>query len=887
MGLTRISGDVIQTPLNVGVVTATRIDGNVSGNVNSTGISTFTTLRVGTAVTISGGIVTATSFVGNITGNVTGNATGLSGTPNITVGNIIASSATISGNVSVAGTVTYDDVTNVDSLGVGTFRSGIVVNTGTASTALIVNGSSRITGILSVGQGTITINGNTDKITTPKLDYAGISSTITATAVDVFVYDTRKDSDGGAWRKRTQHTSWYNETLNTATRGSRRDFPAVAVLVLTSSTLTIYDGDDPDMPMWMVFNTVNGMIYTSGNNLTSVSMLNGTLVWTGFRSGIINFISESAELLEAGYAYTLRYGIVNRNVSATWNSTTGRQIVNNTCNDVAMTVLPNAPIDSITGLPVPTIAVATNGGFSVIKDDETVINKVVSGTVTNKVDWYKNIYLLGTGPEYWALYKDLSAESGGYISDTADLYSAPNQSGWDKPQPSSLETRVAGANDLIVGAGSGGITLKQPPLSLSNGTTSLLCGITSSYNTGWMHGNIKGAFLSDTSTTSVTGTTVYSDTFDNNNNGWGFADNGSSGISGGVMTIEQNGSARATDSDAFSGGTTGTKYALEVIIASGGTGNFQLDDDGIGAGLAGVTAYATYSSTGTFTAIITKTASNRLRFLRSSGTGNYTITSITIKPLQEADRSVNNNGLAVYGTITKTAVATGADLVAYGGFSISNYLLQPYNSAIAFGTADFSYMGWAKATTAGGYLFQWDNPNSASGIRISMFNSTTVRVTVTSVVDRDITYSALTGTWNFFVVQRVGSIIYTYINGVQIDSFSNTTNLSGTDKVLTFGYNGNSTLNLALWRVSASVPSPDQIKKIYNDEKMLFQENSKATLYGTSSAVTALAYDDSTRLLYAGTSSGRSDFQGLERINNTTTAVTTAISASNGLVAEQ
>ena len=26
------------------------------------------------------------------------------------------------------------------------------------------------------------------------------------TAVDIFVYDTRKDSDGGAWRKKSNHT---------------------------------------------------------------------------------------------------------------------------------------------------------------------------------------------------------------------------------------------------------------------------------------------------------------------------------------------------------------------------------------------------------------------------------------------------------------------------------------------------------------------------------------------------------------------------------------------------------------------------------------------------------------------------------------------------------
>ena len=49
----------------------------------------------------------------------------------------------------------------------------------------------------------------------------------------------------------------------------------------------------------------------------------------------------------------------------------------------------------------------------------------------------------------------------------------------------------------------------------------------------------------------------------------------------------------------------------------------------------------------------------------------------------------------------------------------------------------------------------------------------------------------------------------------------------------------------------------------------------------------ALAYDEDTDTLHVGTSAGRSDFVGLNRINNTTTAVTTAISASNGLIIEQ
>ncbi len=76
---------------------------------------------------------------------------------------------------------------------------------------------------------------------------------------DIFVYDTRKDSDGGAWRKRTQHTSWYNEELGTKYRGNRREFPAVAVIVAIYDTLNrvvIYDGDDPNMPMWMILREI-------------------------------------------------------------------------------------------------------------------------------------------------------------------------------------------------------------------------------------------------------------------------------------------------------------------------------------------------------------------------------------------------------------------------------------------------------------------------------------------------------------------------------------------------------------------------------------------------------------------------------------------------------
>jgi len=69
------------------------------------------------------GVITAASFAGAIAGN----ATGLTGTPNITVGSVAASSATISGNLSVGGTITYQDVTNIDSVGIVTAQQGIQI----------------------------------------------------------------------------------------------------------------------------------------------------------------------------------------------------------------------------------------------------------------------------------------------------------------------------------------------------------------------------------------------------------------------------------------------------------------------------------------------------------------------------------------------------------------------------------------------------------------------------------------------------------------------------------------------------------------------------------------------------------------------------------------
>ena len=109
---------------------------------------------VGSSAVNITGTVTADNFVGNLTGNVTGTvqfAGGLTGTPDITVGVITAASAEFSGDVSIGGTLTYEDVQNVDSVGIVTAGKGLRV---------IEGGIEVTTGGLSVDDGFSTLGGD-------------------------------------------------------------------------------------------------------------------------------------------------------------------------------------------------------------------------------------------------------------------------------------------------------------------------------------------------------------------------------------------------------------------------------------------------------------------------------------------------------------------------------------------------------------------------------------------------------------------------------------------------------------------------------------------------------------------------------------------------------
>ncbi len=775
-----------------------------------------------------------------------------------------------------------------------------------------------------------------------KLDVAGttkaeqylldaIAKDISDTAVDVFVYDTRKDSDGGAWRKRTEYTSWYNETLNTATRGSRKEFPAVAVIVAESNQVTIYDGDDPDMPMWMVFNsgdTSSGHTYfefwaTSSSAATrTVFALNGLLavgvngsVYSGMASA--NFIDDSGYQKRAygNQTVNMSYPISGRFIKNTSGYVNSGGIVNAYVNDIVMTVLPNAPIDTSTGLPVPTIAVATNGGTSLIKDDGSVVdilNRSNNRTMRVAFDRQGRLFIHDAHPAvsgYGAVVQFNTLPSGdvtttsNYHADGDVLYDA-NYNGWNLPR--SINNNYLGFNAISAGDGELALGTYQAGfarLYYTEGGDGIAAFYGSDHASYYAPRNIKGVFLAETNTTSLTTSVELNDDVDMLDSSlWSSSADGVDwSVSGQVTITEQNGSDRSITRN-IPTIIEGKYYRVEIEYTNATTS---------GSGNRIYFASGTYYVLQTASVPTTKVfyakagSGQHLGVLLSSTNATTTILRMSVKevdfdrhrsPLGSAGGPV---GLIVNGTVTKTPVATGADLVGYSGWSTSNYLEQPYNSELDFGTGDFCVMGWVKGGSVGRTVFSrgYYTGGAYVGSQIylqSLSGNWTLRVSDDGFVSTDnISGNPVQNEWTLVAGVRSGNNLMLYENGVLTGSGSvvnaaasldnvNGTLLVGNSHSLGGSYDG----SLALLRISATAPSPEQIKKIYEDEKFLFQENAKATLYGSSDAVTALAYDDSTELLHVGTSAGRSVFRGLRRIDNTTDAVGAAISASNGMVAE-
>jgi hypothetical protein len=197
-----ISSTAPLTGINItGVITATSITAANYGNVNATA------LNVSGVSTL--GITSTTNFTAQQL-----NVSGVS-----TFANIIAASAVITGNVSVAGTVTYEDVTNVDSVGVITARSGLVIN----------SGGLQVTGVTTVSAGSTSA---------PSIVPTGDSNT----GIFFPSPDTIAFAEGGTEALRINSSA--NIGIGTITPGSKLDVRQLSSDGGSGGTALIFNSDD-------------------------------------------------------------------------------------------------------------------------------------------------------------------------------------------------------------------------------------------------------------------------------------------------------------------------------------------------------------------------------------------------------------------------------------------------------------------------------------------------------------------------------------------------------------------------------------------------------------------------------------------------------------------
>lgn len=793
------------------------------------------------------------------------------------------------------------------------------------------------------------------------------------TLVDVCLYDTSKDSDGGAWRKRCAHTSWENETLsgnwlgsaaneaaaraiNGATtnsyyydttaavfyklnagsgvtqvyRGNARQFPAQVLITAESGRVIIWDITQAGCPMWMVFvgvvsGTAHSMVYVDSVNYpaTGVALRDGVLVVSvtlGARGGVtaVNFVSDGAYRLNSStsdaYAGLFPQKIASRNSAcqSVRNGLGALAIVNANANDVAISVLPNAPIDIATGLPVPTIAVATDGGASVIQHDGTVSTKTESGTVAKAVGFD------GQGG-VWVGYLHKAAVIGlrAYSYDSPAIATATARTYGGAGTPYLAITPTAGSNTsekvgLIskkgraFGFGDGAVNglalLEQNRTAQASG---LVAYLTKDYNSGWLPGDIRGAWLADTVIETITGNELVTNgTFATDASGW-------SALAGAALSVAS-AELTVTNSGATNGGATqvittvvGKTYtaACTARVGTATPVNLKVGTTSGAAdlGSASTTSASNITLAVTFTATGTTTYLSLINDADSGGTGIYDSVSCRIA---DTDRSVKAKGMQVFGSLTKAAVASGAQLVGYSGWSASNYLEQPFNSDMDLGTGDFCVMGWlitGSNISSSQYLFSKADADGTPRCYVSLSGGKLFLTTFDSAgsfSERDSAAAVSANSLYFFAALRTGGTLNFYVSGA-LSNGSGTTPTTGRDissvsgaatAIIGCSYaKANPFLGtLALLRVAAYAPSADQIKFIYETEKALFEANAQCCLAGTSNAITALTYDDEADLLHVGTSWGRSAFKGLVRVDSEATPVGAirALAAGAGIVAQ-
>ena len=301
-------------------------------------------------------------------------------------------------------------------------------------------------------------------------------------------------------------------------------------------------------------------------------------------------------------------------------------------------------------------------------------------------------------------------------------------------------------------------------------------------NTGWMHGNVKRALLSSTDSTDLDRTNLLTvGTFDSAS-GWTLSGAATPSISGGKLVYSGSGAGFAQRAESPAVITTGSTYTIKFTVSDYSSGTV--------AARTGNSSYGpAASANGTYYHEIEAGSTSTETILFYGNSFNGKIDNVELY-IQDQDRSKNNTGMTVVGTVPRTPVADGAELMAYGPFN-NGYLQQAYDSALDYGTGDFYYMIWINLSGHTPLQGIWSRQDQGQGsgnrIQFQTVGNDNGKLAIYSGVNNgnfgDNSKCGI-GVWHQVAMVRRSGTMYWYKDGVQFSSYSDTTNYTNSGAVL-------------------------------------------------------------------------------------------------------
>ncbi|MCK5605972.1 hypothetical protein KAR91_29005, partial [Candidatus Pacearchaeota archaeon] len=669
--------------------------------------------------------------------------------------------------------------------------------------------------------------------------------------------------DDPTWIDRTEWTSWYNETLNTATRGATRAFPAEYLIVLEEVKYTIYDATDTSLPMWRVCNAVGGAgkyWWRIGIDASDIKCINGQIVISINNEGaatdsngvaVADYASDSLTKYSGNAAFTGSGLTISQDAEATTLLIgTTPVLVDRTTNAIALTRLPDAPINPATGMRYVTIACATDGGVSVIDGPAGVgtvkdLTHVVSVDASadhvvfytgNTIGWGTRSSV-GGGVAFQVLNSIPSVDYSG-VPDRLYVNANHHLSGYGQDLTylnGAVGGYLNGAVEGFIGNGGGVSIFDENPTTPAEGAVAY---ITTDYNTGMMRGDIQLATLADTTAGTVVDTELFDGTFTDVGSSWTDHGDGSFSSDGTSSTLK--------DYDIL---TYGKLYLFSIEVTSYTSGTLTFYNGASGDG------FISTSSAGVSTLYIW--AINDVDIVANSVDFNGTIDNISVTEAIP-DRCVQENHLTVTGTLTKAAVATGAELMGWSGFGTNNYASQSYTSDLDLGAEGY-WEVWLKTDDDSFDIFNFGDRGVDLSFSLYIDSGNDVRLSLssdgTTETNCEVPLDAVITQWLCCGFTFKDGFITPYANGVQADTpvafagpiFSQSTAQNplniGADHISIKADNG---ITISLIKISKTAPTAEQIKADYLAELPMFQEDAACTLSGSSDSVLALDYDSTT-----------------------------------------